>query len=82
MSNQQNLPPLDSNLAVATSQGQSVQKGVPELNFELCSKGCEYFCIFDESVKISKDLPSLCHYGVLCVEFCAKLKLLHFGKKL
>ncbi len=41
MSNQLNVPQVDSNKVLEASQGWSVEQDAPELNFECHGKGCE-----------------------------------------
>ena len=70
MSNQLNLPQVDSKQVVETSQGDQWKQDAPELNFKYHSKGSEYLGKSGISflVKISTNLFSLCHYGVLFVD--------------
>ena len=46
LSNQLNLPQVDSNQVVETSQGWSMETGCTELNFKSHSKGSEFCILF------------------------------------
>ena len=76
MSNQLNLPQVDFNQVVETSQGWSMETGCTWAQFNGIAKGLNTyvnviftFLIFYKCAKMSKNLFSLRHDGVLCVDW-------------
>jgi hypothetical protein len=76
MSNQLNVPQVDSSQVVETSQGWSVEMMHPSSMSRLIEKGLYtyvnnvfLFVIFNTFANISKNLFSLCQYGALCLDW-------------